>query len=1241
MKSIKILILISMVICFYQFGNCQNRLPEVTMPSPNAASLGVYGEIPVSFFTGIPNIEIPVYTLSEGNITLPISLNYYASGVKPDQHPGWVGTNWSLNAGGTITRIVHDLPDEYNCPNTSLKRKYDSSTDILGTDPLFYITSVYGANAGYYFNHSINSGDQWCSEDNIKSIVSNQGDGRDTEPDEFCFNFLGYSGKFYLTDSGKWAVQCDQNITVIFEDNNFVELPENLKTSDSKHVISYCLKKHDNMKSFGGFTLITDNGTKYVFGSNTTENNTNSIEYSIPFFEQLTQQWTATSWNLTKIISAEGRSINFTYEPDDYISNMYIYFLWDVTVYLNGNNRVVVGNYGNQYGFGQNEWTADWINPRYASYLGNLIRPTYLRRIDGANIAVEFTRSNSEELRYGYNIYKENKKIQKIVAGQIPGLYGTGYCWNFGPEIFWDYLHDIIQSTDDETILTALKWKKLDTIKILDKGNSNSGWQYTLNYDNTASERLRLGFISKKALDNSISILNYYNFDYYDDPNIIMPNYLEECTDHWGYYNGNTQKCFTQLRTWNFTQNGPSDISLCYTLREPTNNLNVAIEGSLKSITYPTRGKTTFEYEQNSYSKIFDLVNCDGTTPNCVQNVTGNPKSGGLRINRIINEPVLGSTTIKEYYYVSGYTPTSAIESLPSSGILSGKNQYFWSNYNPKVNSSEVKKIEKIIISGQSVLPMSINSQGVPVGYSEVVEKREDGSFTIYKYSNYQSEDGIHFDEKPLPGSYNDLSPYSVYSSKAIERGRLISTEFFKNDGTKVKQENNIYTCLSTDYVRSLYLTANTYVCYDSELWTAYLGLPYKKYIYKYKITKDIVAENHNSSGQNPIIITNDYKYNSNNLLSLQSTIQSDGSVLTTEYKYPNDYLAPYSENTSIKQLVGRNILNAEIEKISSITRGTDKYIVGAQFTKYGLFNNNIKPQTVYSLNSAAPVLYSNYNGWNLSSSSASSLVLHTTNTSDISPQSISLELNTNNCIVFNPSTIGYSSSDGSSSMTLQIDNLYSYQATNGTNASVPQFSLTNPKGYIFTLTYNSSTNSSYGGSWNASYTVYSSNSNISVNSALKPEITFDYDDYGNIIDVQKTNNINTSYLWSYNQTHPVVKGDNVTYDILNAAVNTAVIAAGATNLETFWSGFNDIATNDTQQTDWRSFNTSLRSNATLANAQITTYTYKPLVGLTSQTDPNGKTTYYEYDTFGRLQFIKDDQGKIVKKYDYHYSTSN
>ena len=51
----------------------------------------------------------------------------------------------------------------------------------------------------------------------------------------------------------------------------------------------------------------------------------------------------------------------------------------------------------------------------------------------------------------------------------------------------------------------------------------------------------------------------------------------------------------------------------------------------------------------------------------------------------------------------------------------------------------------------------------------------------------------------------------------------------------------------------------------------------------------------------------------------------------------------------------------------------------------------------------------------------------------------------------------------------------------------------------------------------------------------------------------------------------------------------------------------------------------------------ITTYTYKPLVGMTSATLPNGLTTRYEYDAFGRLSKVIDHNGMVVSANEYNY----
>ena len=51
--------------------------------------------------------------------------------------------------------------------------------------------------------------------------------------------------------------------------------------------------------------------------------------------------------------------------------------------------------------------------------------------------------------------------------------------------------------------------------------------------------------------------------------------------------------------------------------------------------------------------------------------------------------------------------------------------------------------------------------------------------------------------------------------------------------------------------------------------------------------------------------------------------------------------------------------------------------------------------------------------------------------------------------------------------------------------------------------------------------------------------------------------------------------------------------------------------------------------------SEMTTYTHLPGVGMTSQTDSNGHTTYYEYDALGRLSAIRDNERRLLKSYQY------
>ena len=85
--------------------NAQQMLPS-DVPTPNASSLGRYGDVPVSYYTGRPNVSIQIYTLKVRDFSLPISLAYDAGGVLVNSLPSWVGQNWILNAGGDRKSVV-------------------------------------------------------------------------------------------------------------------------------------------------------------------------------------------------------------------------------------------------------------------------------------------------------------------------------------------------------------------------------------------------------------------------------------------------------------------------------------------------------------------------------------------------------------------------------------------------------------------------------------------------------------------------------------------------------------------------------------------------------------------------------------------------------------------------------------------------------------------------------------------------------------------------------------------------------------------------------------------------------------------------------------------------------------------------------------------------------------------------------------------------------------------------------
>ena len=118
-KATPLLSFFLLINCICLMAQDNNPISKISISSPTAASLGKYGDIPVNYHTGIPQINIPIYTVSAGPLSLPISLSYHASGLKVQEPASWVGAGWSLNAGGVITRSVMGAPDERGTNNAA------------------------------------------------------------------------------------------------------------------------------------------------------------------------------------------------------------------------------------------------------------------------------------------------------------------------------------------------------------------------------------------------------------------------------------------------------------------------------------------------------------------------------------------------------------------------------------------------------------------------------------------------------------------------------------------------------------------------------------------------------------------------------------------------------------------------------------------------------------------------------------------------------------------------------------------------------------------------------------------------------------------------------------------------------------------------------------------------------------------------------------------------------------------
>ncbi|RXK86522.1 RHS repeat domain-containing protein [Filimonas effusa] len=842
-------------IAFAPPSNGQSK--DFVPASPTASSLGVFGQVPIGNYTGIPQVSVPLYNLVYKDLQVPISLSYHsASGIRPDNYPGLVGLGWGISSGGSITRVVRSIPD--NEPVTS-------------PDPTVP------------FLNSPTSEDIWSS-DSMLTRHQRWGffvQGDFPAPDEYYFNFNGYSGKFFINYDSVFKIQSSQggylSVKAEFAEYKRFVMPHLPQIPDLKITVppnDTILKQ----RILYAFTITDEKGIKYRFGGTDS-----SIELSRPghnfgTFDMLMMQnlIIPTTWNLSSIESPNNYKITFNYKRGIVVTKVGFSnlqrWIWS------GNASALEPDLGTTH-------------QQIGIEKSTLVNVNVLTSIVTPRDSVVFTTSPaSAQLQYPRDLYLDSMayyfhKDFNDHSGLDPYVPVNENMFIWYPDINYAYTQDMIPD-------------KLDRIRVLDKNNKMTK-DIRFNYTNNTFERLKLLSVSIGP--------QVYQFEY--NP-LKLPPYLSGKTDHYGYYNGREPY---KAPLYN------ADANLLYQSKEPdTAFVRAEI---LEKLIYPTGGYTVFEYEPNYYSV---KVN---TWPFTTTALTQNLLTSGVRIKRISSYDAPGKVASeKRYSYVKDYAAGGTL----SSGVLAYSPVYSETFSNIPVSAplrySGDPRFNGLLSlehwSVNPIFPMSA-TRGNPITYSEVAEINADNSFIVYKYKNYDNgyHDIVPVNQKSDNTSIKEFWKEDEGSSLSLERGQPLSEDYYNASNSRVKRVEYQYNddpARFDNHIRTLMLTLNNMPFKSRRVTASYL------YTYFPFLKKTISTEYY---GIDSSVITTTSLYD-NLFRTMKETVHttSTGEEKKTTVSYAHDKtIFPYDT------MVRRGMVGIPVE----VTQYTGGVQLSRQITNY------------------------------------------------------------------------------------------------------------------------------------------------------------------------------------------------------------------------------------------------------------------------------------------------------------------
>jgi hypothetical protein len=843
-------------VLFYFFSTCtilsaQNsefKLQNYHPASPTAFQFIKYTELPVSQYTGVADVSVPIHQIDEDGVTIPLKLGYHGGGIRVSEEASWVGLGWDLQVGSIVQEIndmddygsgiTRIMPDWNESPVPSLySKKYSDMawgtltpgySNTVSVDPpksrfsyriyTSYLESV-GASGPYfssgftgvhYYYLPLNGSrdNQPLATDLIESP------NYDSEPDIFSANFAGYSIKF---------IRDPQNSQIIVLNKK-----------------GYLVTRTGDV-----YKIIVPSGEEYYFEqfSTVTSYSTTIGGIGVAGLSNSDVQPSSKIWMLTKIITNNKRQVTFNYLQSATVNNYPSYS--EKSSVITSSTVNSLGN--NMYAEGYTNFPGSGIGKTYGYSTENKLT---ISSITTPNSEITFSTSARNDMIGG-------RKLDAITitsGGSVVKSYQLTYSYFDASGVGGNKFHP-----SNENSFGNMADLRLKLLSVQD----NSGAKHEFTYNST-----------------------------------ILPSKNSIAQDFWGFYNG-------QLTNTSLIPN-PARLTaaqLCNATNLGDNgnnnsaNLVYAQAGVLTSIKYPTGGNINLEYELNTFDNYW--VPDFSSTSNQIS--SGN----GLRIKSITYQAVNNINSKKTRYTYSGgkaLSPLTMCRTYPISSL--GLN--ITGSSNGSITGYQIVEFNAKGFYGTNSL-----GSGNSVGYGQVTREEVDGlGNTLGKIeTNYNirpDNTGVSANGSPqlsisLPSVKQITSTYGGVLSDYPENGTVVSEKIYKiynNQIKLIKESANTYQTGVSDvyYGARMFGCASEYIVAGTTAGSLHwVSIPrtmagyYPIFDIESLLTRTVLTEYDDNN--NSLTTTEDYSYNVYSILIGKTISGSKGYSYEQYYRPDNPYL--------------------------------------------------------------------------------------------------------------------------------------------------------------------------------------------------------------------------------------------------------------------------------------------------------------------------------------------------------------